>query len=77
MQKITRKVAGVVLHSDVLAIVDRLAEEQERSRSFIINQLLRLGFRQLQQNAAQASPVDSNSIPLKVVTPPTAKEITF
>lgn len=41
MEKIVRKSAGVKFESDVLAFVDRLAREQQRSRSFIINAMLR------------------------------------
>ena len=41
MDKIIRKSAGVKFESDVLAFVDRLAREQQRSRSFIINAILR------------------------------------
>ena len=41
MQKIVRKSAGVKFESDVLAFIDGLAREQQRSRSFIINAILR------------------------------------
>jgi predicted transcriptional regulator len=41
MEKIIRKSAGVKFESDVLTFVDRLAREQQRSRSFIINLILR------------------------------------
>lgn len=41
MEKIVRKSAGVKFESDVLAFIDRLAREQQRSRSFIINAILR------------------------------------
>ena len=37
-----RKSAGVKFESDVLAFIDRLAREHQRSRSFIINAILRL-----------------------------------
>lgn len=40
MEKIMRKSAGVKFESDVLAFIDRLAREQQRSRSFIINAIL-------------------------------------
>jgi metal-responsive CopG/Arc/MetJ family transcriptional regulator len=41
MNVITRKNTGVILHSDVIAMVDAVAAEQFRSRSFIINHMLR------------------------------------
>lgn len=41
MEPITRKSAGVKFESDVLAFVDRIAREQQRSRSFVINTILR------------------------------------
>lgn len=41
MEKIVRKSAGVKFESDVLAFIDHLAREQQRSRSFIINTILR------------------------------------
>lgn len=41
MQKIIRKSAGVRFESDVLGFVDRLAHDQQRSRSFVINAILR------------------------------------
>lgn len=41
MEKIVRKSAGVKFESDVLSFIDRLAREQQRSRSFIINAILR------------------------------------
>lgn len=41
MEKIIRKSAGVKFESDVLAFIDQLAREQQRSRSFIINAILR------------------------------------
>ena len=41
MIKIERKSAGVKFESDMMAFVDRIAREQQRSRSFIINAILR------------------------------------
>lgn len=41
MEKIIRKSAGVRFESDVLEFIDRLAHDQQRSRSFIINSILR------------------------------------
>ena len=41
MEKIVRKSAGVKFESDVLSFVDGLARDQQRSRSFIINAILR------------------------------------
>jgi len=41
MEKIVRKSAGVKFESDVLEFIDRMAREQQRSRSFIINSILR------------------------------------
>jgi predicted transcriptional regulator len=41
MQKIMRKTAGVIFESDVLEFVDSLARDKQRSRSFIINSVMR------------------------------------
>jgi predicted transcriptional regulator len=41
MEKIIRKSAGVKFESDVLGFIDGLAREQQRSRSYIINAILR------------------------------------
>lgn len=41
MEKIIRKSAGVKFESDVLLFIDQMAREQQRSRSFIINAILR------------------------------------
>jgi len=41
MEKIERISAGVKFESDVLAFVDQMAREQQRSRSFTINAVLR------------------------------------
>ena len=41
MDKIKRISAGVKFESDVLFFIDRLAHEQQRSRSFIINSMIR------------------------------------
>ncbi len=41
MTYIERKSAGVRFESDMMAFVDRLAREQQRSRSFIVNAILR------------------------------------
>lgn len=41
MEKIIRKSAGVRFESDVLGFIDRLAHDQQRSRSYIINAILR------------------------------------
>lgn len=53
MKEITRKSAGVVFESDVLAFIDRMAAEQQRNRSFIINAIIRFYARQLQLQAVQ------------------------
>ena len=41
MIKIERKSAGVKFESDMMEFVDQIAREQQRSRSFIINAILR------------------------------------
>jgi len=41
MEKIIRKSAGVKFESDVLSFIDQMARDQQRSRSFIINAILR------------------------------------
>ena len=58
MKEITRKSAGVVFESDVLAFIARLAAEQQRNRSFIINAIIRLYARQLQQQTVQPQEVE-------------------
>lgn len=62
MEKIIRKSAGVKFESDVLAFIDQLAREQQRSRSFIINAVMRWYARHLAEQqkveaAKQAPPV--------------------
>jgi metal-responsive CopG/Arc/MetJ family transcriptional regulator len=52
MEDIKRIAAGVMFESDVLGFIDRMAWEQRRSRSYIINHLVRL-------YARQQKPVDS------------------
>lgn len=51
MEPITRIAAGVMFESDVLSYIDGLAIEQRRSRSFIINQIIRHFARQQEQMA--------------------------
>ena len=53
MEKIVRKSAGVKFESDVLEFVDRIAREQQRSRSFIINSILRWYGRWLTEQKAK------------------------
>lgn len=62
MEKIIRKSAGVKFESDVLVFIDRLAHEQQRSRSFIINAVFRwyakwLMEQQQKVDAAKSEPV--------------------
>lgn len=61
MEKITRRSAGVKFESDVLGFIDGLAREQQRSRSFIINAILRWYSRWLAEqqkvDAAKSEPV--------------------
>ena len=40
MKEIKRISAGVMFESDVLHFIDRLAAEQQRNRSFIINHVI-------------------------------------
>lgn len=60
MEKIIRKSAGVKFESDVLEFVDQLAREQQRSRSFIINSMVRWYARWLEEqqkvDAAKSEP---------------------
>jgi predicted transcriptional regulator len=53
MEKIIRKSAGVKFESDVLDFIDGLAREQQRSRSFIINAILRWYAKWLAEQAQQ------------------------
>jgi metal-responsive CopG/Arc/MetJ family transcriptional regulator len=46
MEKIARVSAGVKFESDVLAFIDGLARENQRSRSFMINAIIRWYLRQ-------------------------------
>ena len=59
MIKIERKSAGVKFESDMMAFVDRIAREQQRSRSFVINAILRWYARYLmeQQKVEAQKPV--------------------
>jgi metal-responsive CopG/Arc/MetJ family transcriptional regulator len=41
MNKIERVSAGVKFESDVLLVLDRMAAEHQRTRSFIINAIIR------------------------------------
>ncbi|GEP44461.1 hypothetical protein [Brevifollis gellanilyticus] len=41
MQKIKRTTAGVTFESDVLEFIDSLARDEQRSRSFIVNSVMR------------------------------------
>jgi hypothetical protein len=60
MEKIVRKSAGVKFESDVLSFVDGLARDQQRSRSFVINAILRWYAKwlteQLEQKVETAKP---------------------
>lgn len=58
IKPITRKSAGVVFESDVLDYIDRLVVLQQRTRSFIINQIIRQHARKTQsgQNTAAIQP---------------------
>jgi hypothetical protein len=62
MDDIKRIPAGVMFESDVLAYIDQIAAEQRRSRSFIINHLIRLFARQQEQKAptSKAFPMVTN-----------------
>lgn len=53
MEKIIRKSAGVKFESDVLSFIDQLARDQQRSRSFIINAILRWYAKWLAEQQAQ------------------------
>jgi predicted transcriptional regulator len=56
MEKIVRKSAGVKFESDVLDFLDRMAREQQRSRSFIINAILRWYSRWLVEQQSKVEP---------------------
>ncbi len=66
MNEIKRVAAGVKFESDVLRFVDLLAEEQQRTRSFIINQIIRAYARQLHQ---QSQPPEQMEAPKPLATP--------
>ncbi|MES2595768.1 MAG: hypothetical protein V4662_10555 [Verrucomicrobiota bacterium] len=56
MQKIMRKTAGVIFESDVLEFVDSLARDEQRSRSFIVNSILRWYGKWLQEQKTKVEP---------------------
>lgn len=51
-----RKSAGVKFESDVLDFIDRMAREQQRSRSFIINAILRWYSKWLVEQQSKVEP---------------------
>lgn len=60
MEEIKRIPAGVMFESDMLALVDAIALEQRRSRSFIINTIIRMYARQQEQ---AGTPVKTAQVP--------------
>jgi hypothetical protein len=58
MKEIKRISAGVMFESDVLHFIDRLAAEQQRTRSFIINHVIR-HFCRMRQLAIQVEAGDT------------------
>ncbi len=56
MKEIKRVSAGVKFESDVLGFIDRLAEENQRNRSFVINQIIRHYARTIQQQQRESAP---------------------
>ncbi|MBN8420753.1 MAG: hypothetical protein J0L73_17690 [Verrucomicrobia bacterium] len=56
MEKIVRKSAGVKFESDVLDFIDGMAREQQRSRSFIINAILRWYSKWLVEQQSKVEP---------------------
>jgi len=56
MEKIVRKSAGVKFESDVLDFIDGMAREQQRSRSFIINAILRWYSKWLLEQQSKVEP---------------------
>jgi hypothetical protein len=56
MEKIVRKSAGVKFESDVLDFIDGMAREQQRSRSFIINAILRWYSKWLMEQQSKVEP---------------------
>jgi len=55
MKEIKRVSAGVVFESDVFTFIDLLAAEQQRNRSFIINQIIRHYVRMTQQSQKEGA----------------------
>lgn len=62
MEKIIRKSAGVKFESDVLMFIDQMAREQQRSRSFIINSILRWYGKWLVEQSAKVDAPKSEPI---------------
>ena len=56
MKEIKRVSAGVMFESDVLKYIDRIATEQQRNRSFIINRIIRQYARMVIQQIENTSP---------------------
>jgi len=56
MKEIKRVSAGVMFESDVLKYIDRIAAEQQRNRSFIINRIIRQYARVVIQQIGNTSP---------------------
>jgi metal-responsive CopG/Arc/MetJ family transcriptional regulator len=66
MKELTRKSSGVVFESDVLTFIDQLTSEQQRSRSFIINQIIR-HYAVQRQRANGGTSVDATNLPIKAI----------
>ncbi len=62
MKQIKRISAGVRFESDVLSFIDRLADEQQRTRSFIINAVFRWYVKWLEEQRVKVEPVKAEPV---------------
>jgi hypothetical protein len=69
MKEIKRVSAGVMFESDVLAFIDQLATNQQRNRSFIVNNIIRQYARATQTGTAPVDPAAVLQPPKPVETP--------
>ena len=73
---ITRISAGVMFESDVLLFIDRLAAEQQRHRSFIINRIIRY-YSRMTEGRPDGLPADGGQEALKIKSPAASDVIRF
>ena len=70
MKKIERISAGVKFESDVLMILDRIAFEQQRTRSFIINAIVRWYVRHMDELQRTEQERQRDRLPARTIKVP-------